>query len=225
MSFRAGGCLGIFGVTPVPADLPMPAQWPVPQAMLKAVRQAYATPHRAYHNWQHVHEVLGHWQCVAEAGLWQQPRQTWLALLYHDAIYQAGKADNEAQSAQFAAAQLAEHMPDADIDIARVRQLIELTAQHGSLSAEALAHDADAALLLDCDMAILASDPARFDAYDAAIAAEYRAVVPGWLFRIKRRSFLKALLQRPRIYLSDFFHQRLDAAARTNLRRAVTGKR
>jgi predicted metal-dependent HD superfamily phosphohydrolase len=33
------------------------------------------------------------------------------------------------------------------------------------------------------------------------------------------------LLARDRIYLSDFFHAKLDAAARNNLRRAITTKR
>jgi predicted metal-dependent HD superfamily phosphohydrolase len=46
-------------------------------------------------------------------------------------------------------------------------------------------------------------------------------VVPGFIFRRKRRQFLKDLLQRERIYLSEFFHARLDAAARANLRRAT----
>ena len=84
--------------------------------------------------------------------------------------------------------------------------------------------DRDAALFLDCDMAILGAGPAVFDAYDRGIAAEYRGKVPGWLFRLNRRRFLKGLLARERIFLSDFFHARLDAQARINLRRAVTHK-
>jgi predicted metal-dependent HD superfamily phosphohydrolase len=67
--------------------------------------------------------------------------------------------------------------------------------------------------------------PATFDAYDRGIAAEYRGKLPAWLFRLNRRRFLKALLARERIFLSDFFHARLDARARSNLRRAVNEKR
>ena len=67
--------------------------------------------------------------------------------------------------------------------------------------------------------------PDVFDAYDRGIAAEYRGHVPGWLFRNRRRAFLKGLLARERIYLSDFFHERLDVQARSNLRRAITTKR
>ena len=73
-------------------------------------------------------------------------------------------------------------------------------------------------------MAILGADPAAFDAYDRGIAAEYRHV-PGWLYALNRRRFLKALLARQRIFLDDGFHARFDAQARHNLRRAVTTKR
>ena len=70
-------------------------------------------------------------------------------------------------------------------------------------------------------MAILGADAATFDAYDRAIAEEYRGRVPGWLYRINRRRFLRGLLGRERIYLSTFFHERLDLAARANLRRVL----
>jgi len=45
--------------------------------------------------------------------------------------------------------------------------------------------------------------------------------VPGFLYRAGRRRFLQGLLRAPRIFLSDFFDQRLDAAARANLRRQL----
>src|SRR3546814_4308641 len=74
-------------------------------------------------------------------------------------------------------------------------------------------------------MAILGAEPAVFDAYERGIATEYRGTVPAWLFRLNRRRFLKALLGKPRIYLSDFFHERLHARARANLWRAINAKR
>jgi predicted metal-dependent HD superfamily phosphohydrolase len=49
--------------------------------------------------------------------------------------------------------------------------------------------------------------------------------VPSWLFRLNRRRFLKSVLGKPRIYLSAYFHERYDARARANLRRAVNEKR
>ncbi|MCF7751886.1 hypothetical protein KQ945_14095 [Bacillus subtilis subsp. subtilis] len=192
---------------------------PLPAAMQADLEAAYAMPPRAYHNFSHVQAVLQHCQAVAEGPGWQQPREVQLAALYHDAIYEAGRSDNEARSAMLAREAIQRGLPDAGIDVARVAQLIELTARHGALTAADL--DADAALFLDCDMAILGAPAAVFDAYDRGIAEEYAGHVPGFLFRLNRRRFLKQLLLKPRIFLSDFFHQRLDHAARANLRRRI----
>ena len=104
------------------------------------------------------------------------------------------------------------------VDAARVEQLILLTARHGELAPDDV--DAEAALFLDCDMAILAAPEPVFSAYDCGVAEEYKGVVPGFLYRACRR-FLQGLLRAPRIFLSEFFHQRLDSAARDNLRRQL----
>ena len=61
----------------------------------------------------------------------------------------------------------------------------------------------------------------EFDRYDAGIAAEYRGVVPDDAFRAGRRAFLESLRAAPRIFLSDHFHGKLDAAARANLGRSI----
>lgn len=193
----------------------------LPEGLIRAVQAAYAHPPRAYHSFAHAQEVLAHVGEVTAGPGWKQPREVVLAALFHDAVYLAGAADNEAKSADLAAQAIETFLPGQAIDVARVRELILLTARHGKLTPADV--DADAAHFLDCDMAILAAEPARFDAYDAAIAEEYRGAIPGFVFRFNRKRFLKRLLDAPRLYLSDFFHQRLDARARENLRRALAG--
>ena len=201
----------------------MPQPLSLPPEQIAALEAAYATPPRAYHNFSHVEEVLRHYEDVAAGPGWMQPAEVRLAVLYHDAIYEAGRKDNEARSAELAVVHVEQWLQDQGVDAARVAELINLTARHGSLSPADV--DRDAALFLDCDMAILAADAATFAAYDRGITAEYRGHVPAWLFKLNRRRFLKALLAKERIFLSDWFHERLDAQARINLRRAVTEKR
>ena len=201
--------------------------FPLPAGMQAALEMAYATPPRAYHNFGHVETLLRNFDEVAARDGWAQPVEVRLAILYHDAIYDARGGDNEARSADLAVESIARWLPDAGIDTARVAHLVRLTARHGQLSVDDFANDPhpdDARRFLDCDMAILAADDVAFDAYDRGIAAEYRHV-PRWLYAVNRRRFLKSLLARPRIYLDDGFHARLDAQARHNLRRAVTTKR
>jgi predicted metal-dependent HD superfamily phosphohydrolase len=204
------------------ADPLAPLPFALPPDQRAALEAAYATPPRAYHDLHHVGEVVRHYADVAAGPGWMQPIEVAFAILYHDAIYVAGAKDNEARSAALAREHLARWERPADAD--RVAELILLTAQHGGLSREDVP-DNDTRLFLDCDMAILGAPPAAFDAYDRAIAAEYRGRVPAWVYRLNRRRFLKGLLARERLFLSDWFHERLDRQARINLRRAVNEKR
>ncbi len=194
----------------------MIANFPAP--MLAAIHQAYRTPPRAYHSWTHVEDVEQWFQWVDAKRGWAQPREVFLAVLLHDAIYAPGAQDNEARSAELALALIAQHLKGQGVDAPRVAALIRLTAKHGALRPEDV--DRDAAHFLDCDMAILGSAPEVFDAYDAAIREEY-AAVPDDLYAAGRRRFLEKVLAAPRIFLSDLFHARLDAAARANLQRAL----
>ena len=189
--------------------------------MWEQLRAQYAQPVRAYHHFGHAQAVLQHCAEVAAGPGWQQPAEAQLAALYHDAVYLPGRSDNEAMSAELAGRQISRWLAGAGIHIPTVVRLIELTARHGALLPAHVDHDQ--ALFLDCDMAILAAPWPVFAAYDAGIASEFRGVVPGWLFAWRRRAFLKALLKRPRIYLSDWGHARWDGAARTNLSRRLGG--
>src|SRR5687768_7191175 len=78
----------------------------LPDAQWHALEAAYGTPPRAYHGWPHVQAVLQHFREVAAGPGWFQPAEAWLAVLYHDAMYEAGRADNEARSADLARAHL-----------------------------------------------------------------------------------------------------------------------
>ncbi len=194
---------------------------PLPAGQWEALQASYATPPRAYHHFGHVRSLLQHCQWVAEQVGWRQPREVFLAVLYHDAIYESGRKDNEARSADLAVTEIARWLPDADVDVARVRELILLTARHGRLQPDEV--DEEAALFLDCDMAIIGAPADVFDAYDEGVAEEYAGSVPGFLYRAGRKRFLRKLLDQPRIFLSDPFHRQFDAPARANLRRRVEG--
>jgi predicted metal-dependent HD superfamily phosphohydrolase len=141
-------------------------------------------------------------------------RSTYAAIVFHDAIYVPGAADNEARSAAWLRGSA---LP---CDLARGAELVELTARHGSR----IDADRDTALFLDSDMAILGAEPAAFDRYNAAIAREYSAI-PADAFRAGRTKFLASVLALPRIFISDYFHDQLDAQARANLTRAIAGSR
>jgi len=174
--------------------------------LVARVAAAYAEPQRAYHTARHIAEVLERFDEVATHVGWAMPREVYVAIVFHDAIYDPPAKDNEARSAAWA---VQEGFPK------RTADLIELTARHGKLTPNDV--DRDEALFLDCDMAILAADPVRFAEYDRQIAFEYKHVPPE-MYAIGRRAFLDGVLAKPRIFLSDYFHDRLDQRARENLR-------
>lgn len=172
-----------------------------------ALEQAYNDPPRVYHDLSHVLDVARAWSRET----WRQPAETFLAVLFHDAVYVVGNSDNEVKSADLCEA-LCGPNP-------RVRQLIELTARHGKLSPGDV--DEEAAKFLDCDMAILGASPERFALYEQQIAAEYEPVIGKEAYAKGRRAFLQRLLASPRIFLSEAFRDRLEDAARRNLQRAL----
>jgi predicted metal-dependent HD superfamily phosphohydrolase len=190
----------------------------LPDELVAQLAAAYGESHRAYHNATHIAEVLGWFDRVADDVGWHQPAEVYLAIVFHDAIYVSGAKDNEARSAAWArtAALDGELGAAIAVDRARVAELVELTARHGSVSTA----DHDAALFLDSDMAILGAPAQAFAAYDAAIAVEYASVPPD-AYRAGRRRFLAGLLAKPSIFLTDYFHARLDAQARANLAAAL----
>lgn len=200
---------------PVVITTDMAAPMLLPTAMWAELEAAYQTPPRAYHNIQHVHEVTTHYRSVAASVGWQNPKAVYLAVLYHDAIYQAGRKDNEIRSAELALLAVEKYLANESIDTEKVKNLIELTARHGHLGSDNL--DQDTAHFLDCDMAILGSESTQFLAYDKSIASEYRGKLPGWMFQFYRRKFLKSLLDSPRIYVSKFFFESHEAKARVNI--------
>ncbi|XXZ25494.1 hypothetical protein WME92_17695 [Sorangium sp. So ce307] len=190
----------------------------LPEPLWGALRAAYGEPGRAYHDLAHVREVLHRVGEVARDVGWRRPREVFLAALFHDAVYVPGRRDNEARSAALAREAVARWLPGEGLDEGLIERLILLTARHGALGPADV--DDDGALFLDCDMAILGSDPAAFDAYDRAIAAEYSAVPPE-LYAAGRRHFFERLLALEHIFLSPYFRERLEALARDNLRRKL----
>jgi len=184
----------------------------LPEPIAVELTAAYGEPQRAYHNMAHIAELLRWFDTVDTDVGWQHPADVYTAILFHDAIYVPGAKDNEARSAEWA------RRSGLPADLTRVGELIELTAQHGKL----VSAIGDTALFLDSDMAIVASPTPAYLEYAQRIRREY-AAVPADAYRAGRRAFLASVAAKPRIFFSDYFHDRLDAQARHNLATELAG--
>jgi predicted metal-dependent HD superfamily phosphohydrolase len=78
----------------------------------------------------------------------------------------------------------------------------------------------DAQVLVDADLSILGTQPARFQEYEAQVRKEY-GWVPDAMFRSNRAKILKALLDRFHLYCTAPFRERYEAQARRNLQHSL----
>lgn len=172
---------------------------------------AWAGPTRVYHGTAHLVDCLARLDELPAGAEGLDPIEA--ALWYHDAVYDPRAGDNEERSAAWAERALAE-LGIAPRGAAEVARLVRLTRHAEPATDEA------GRLVCDIDLSVLGRPPAEFDAYDAAIRAEY-AWVPEEEFREGRRRVLRALLARDPLYGTERFRRRYEEPARANLRRAI----
>jgi predicted metal-dependent HD superfamily phosphohydrolase len=167
----------------------------------------YKEPHRHYHTTQHLLDVLTMIDKLADDHDLFLVR---LAAWYHDAVYAipAGQLSNEEASARLALRELSLVGLEQE-DLNQVARLIRLTETH--LPGP---RDPEGELLCDADLSILASDPATYAGYVAAVRAEY-AQVPEEELLAGRLAVLSELADRE-IFRTSKGRQLTDAA-RANL--------
>jgi len=168
-------------------------------------------PHRSYHTVSHLAAVLGVIDDVAAAEPEADPMAVELAAWFHDVVYDPRRADNEEASAALAAGLL----PPIGVEpkrVAAVVDLVRMTKTHTPTNAEAR-------VLSDADLAVLARPARDYDAYVAAVREEY-AFVPDDGWRRGRAAVLDGLLARVPLY-SPAPMQQLERAARANLTREL----
>jgi len=121
---------------------------------------AYTAPGRHYHNLAHIEDCL---DALARVDLSAAEREILSeAIWWHDVVYDATRPDNEELSAQLAEQHVRE-------DLRReVGRLIRLTKTH-----DVWLDDRLGAILISIDLSILGAEPARYDAYAAAIRQEF----------------------------------------------------
>jgi predicted metal-dependent HD superfamily phosphohydrolase len=177
-----------------------------------AVVAAWSEPHRRYHDLNHLAAVLGLVDELAPAAA--DADAVRLAAWYHDVVYDPARDDNEQVSAERARAGLRGLVPDERLD--EVVRLVLLTAGHDPEPG-----DADGAVLCDADLAVLASEPARYAVYASAIREEYGHLTDA-VFTAGRIAVLERLLALPELYRVPTVAAEWTQRARANLTAELT---
>ena len=170
---------------------------------------------RAYHDTTHLWACLRHLQAVqaGQPGALQQPQAVALALWFHDAIYRPWGQLNEERSADWATRFLQGQGLPAALVQAVHQHILDTRHTPGPLTG-------DAQWVVDIDLAVLGQSDAVYRQFERNVRREYFFV--RWPRYVAGRSaVLQGFLDRPRIYSTDFFAQRYEPAARTNLTRAL----
>jgi predicted metal-dependent HD superfamily phosphohydrolase len=173
---------------------------------------AYSEPHRHYHNLEHLSEMFRVARKLADFA--DDMSAVQLAIWFHDVVYDPKAKDNEERSASLAI-ELLQPLDVPEPVLVHVKAMILATAH-----VDADRVDADTAVLLDADLAILGAEERRYARYAADIRREY-AWVPDDAYRAGRSKVLEGFLARPRIYRTERMHQTADATARDNLRKEI----
>src|SRR6266404_260732 len=169
---------------------------------------AYTAPGRHYHNLAHIEDCLAALTHVDN--LSSREREILSeAIWWHDVVYDATRSDNEELSARLAEQHVREDLRQ------EVGRLIRLTKTH-----DVQPDDRLGAILISIDLSILGAEPARYDAYAAAIRQEF-IHVPEADYRAGRTKVLGQFAARPVIFPDAAFAARYDRQARENLAREL----
>lgn len=173
--------------------------------------EAYSGPDRHYHGLKHLDFLFG--EIERHADRIDDRARLELAAWFHDWIHDTQRSDNEERSAETAVKMLAEMGVPAELSN-RVADLIRMTRAHTSSG------DGDDDLFLDMDFAILGAPADVYDRYTEQVRTEY-GWVPDALFNAGRSEFLRSVLARPRIFLTDIYEAEFGVQARENIAREI----
>ncbi|MDH0031948.1 MULTISPECIES: metal-dependent hydrolase [unclassified Acinetobacter] len=191
-------------------DLDQHYHFSEPQKMLNKLISAYSEKQRAYHTVQHLYECLTLLESVKP--YLNDAHAVALALWFHDAVYDPKAKDNELKSAELFEQCLAADLSDQTV--IKIKQWILATQKHAPTD------ELDLQFLLDIDLAILASSPARFVAYEQQIQQEYVWVDPE-IYSVKRKEVLRYFYQTEPLYQTEYFQQNFELQAKQNLEKIL----
>lgn len=175
------------------------------------LQNAYAEPHRHYHNQSHIADSLAILdQHLADA---ENKQALELAIWFHDAIYNTRSNSNEQDSANWATQFLSQNNATTEL-INTTHELIMCTVPQATPSS-ALQQQ-----MKDIDLAILGAEQQRYQQFEVDIRREYRWV-PNFVFRRKRREILRGFLQGDGVFHTTPFQHAYEDQARQNLTLAI----
>ncbi|MGD1873444.1 MAG: hypothetical protein ACFB02_10390 [Mastigocoleus sp.] len=185
------------------------------QHTFAALVSNYSNQKRFYHNLEHISHVLRIIETLQDYA--QNLASVKFAAWFHDVVYNTKTHDNEEKSAIYAVNTL-KSLGISDQVTIKVKHLILSTKTHHIDVFDP--EKTDTQILLDADLAILGSQPEKYQKYTQSIRQEY-----GWVsndnYCVARKRVLEKFLQRRYIYSTPLMYQKYEQTARKNIRAEI----
>ncbi len=176
----------------------------------------YKSSKRAYHNFNHVSDLLDAIDKYAEETTLNLDVLQFSAW-FHDLIYNPFRKDNEERSARAAEKELQQ----LELSPALVEHITHIIRRTGNHMEENPEDSAETAFFLDADLMILGADQERYTSYTKEIRSEYK-MVPKLAYNMGRSKVIQRFLYANCIYQTDVFRLLFEEKARENLTKELT---
>jgi predicted metal-dependent HD superfamily phosphohydrolase len=208
---RAGMVLRMFGIGEFESS-----------ALVAELKKKYEEPHRFYHTWEHVVELLnGLFERACATDMPQEEMAALgVAVLFHDSVYDVSRTyyrDNEIHSAEYAKRALSSRGVEGRRVENAYRLIRETAHTGGEKPTERLSM-----ILHDLDMSVLGSSPERYALYVSDIIAEF-GIYPGREFAKARLELLNAWIADEDLFVTEYGKRRFLSQARKNMESEVAG--
>lgn len=193
---------------------------------MASIVSIYNSPDRHYHNFEHINHCLSK---LKEFFLYNSSNQflklsssdkkklwriVYMAILYHDIIYNPFDDLNELNSAEFFLKEKFTWLNETDINA--IYDCIMLTSKHLSDfdSKDLTLYEA---LMLDIDLS------GFYDSFrdDSLLIRREYFFIEGKQYYTNRKKFLEKLLNKDRIYYTDYFFNKCEIKARENIKKQI----
>jgi len=134
----------------------------------------------------------------------------YLAIWFHDSIFDPKSKENEINSADFTAYEL-QKLNYSEIDLKKICELILCTIDHRPMKDTVLFK-----LFLDLDLAIFGKEEDEYYKYSKNIRLEY-SHVPDQIYFEKRKNLLNIFLNKDQIFYTTYFQEKYESQARKNI--------
>lgn len=166
----------------------------------------HAEPQRRYHTLDHIRHCLSELDAAMTPSRVRDTLE--MALWFHDAIYQPGAADNEARSAAlFVDCAQSIFPPEFAADVCR----LIMSTTHRAPPA-----DAQQCWMSDIDLSSFGLPWCEFIRDSLHVREEFKLQSDDQYYA-SHSAFLRGFLRRQRLYQTEYFFARYEAAARLNI--------